>query len=264
MKGLRGFFTAAVLVGVFGIGLGAAAKENYTGRTLKSGTAGCGGCHASVSTAVAVVIAGPDTLRPGASGTYTVKISGGSGTSVCVDIATSAGALKTFDANLKLSNGELITNGIKRYTNGSYTYTFTLTAPATPQTVTLYATGMSTKSTFNFAPNKAVVIGSPATSTGTPDAVPEHAPLLVNYPEPFHAATTLAFALPAAGFARLALYDAGGREVAVLSEGSHTAGHHTLSWNAGGLQPGVYFLRLSARLNDGRVVQTTRKMTVLR
>ncbi|MBI5647248.1 MAG: hypothetical protein HY962_09985 [Ignavibacteriae bacterium] len=32
----------------------------------------------------------------------------------------------------------------------------------------------------------------------------------------------------------------------------------------GGLQPGVYFLRLSARLNDGRVVQTTRKMTVLR
>ena len=113
----------------------AAAHSSYTGRTKKSGTqAGCG-CHASVSPSVTVAISGPDTLQAGATGTYTVKISGGTGSSVCVDIATSAGTLKNADASTKLSGGELITNGVKKYSGASYTYTFTLTAPGSAQTV---------------------------------------------------------------------------------------------------------------------------------
>ncbi|MFZ1730762.1 MAG: choice-of-anchor V domain-containing protein [Bacteroidota bacterium] len=117
------------------------AHANYTGRTMMSGTAGCGGCHASVNSTVQVSISGPDTLSVGKNGTYQVRISGGSGSSVCADIAASAGTLAPADANLKLSKGELITNGTKRYSGGSYTYSFVLTAPASAQTVTLYATG---------------------------------------------------------------------------------------------------------------------------
>ena len=50
---------------------------------------------------------------------------------VCVDIAASGGTLAPADANTKASQGELITNGVKRYSGGSYTYSFSLTAPTT-------------------------------------------------------------------------------------------------------------------------------------
>ncbi len=77
-------------------------------------------------------------------------------------------------------------------------------------------------------------------------------------------ATTVRFALPRAADGRLAVYDAGGRLVRVLSEGVFTAGEHSASWdglNAAG-QPvaaGTYFYRLSAAGEE-----LVRKATVLR
>ena len=44
----------------------------------------------------------------------------------------------------------------------------------------------------------------------------------------------------------LSVYDALGREVAVLASGRQTAGEHTADWSAAGVAPGVYVVRLQA------------------
>jgi hypothetical protein len=242
----------------------AAAHSSYTGRTLKSGTqAGCS-CHASQSTAVVVAISGPDTLKVGAEGTYTVKISGGNGSTVCVNIATSAGALKTADATTKLSGGELITNGVKKYSGGSYTYTFKLTAPATAQALTLYATGMSTMSTFNHAPNKTVTVIPAVTEVEASASPAPVSALLGNYPDPFRSSTTINFSLADRGRVRLAVYDLAGQQIDALSNRMEEAGTHAVPFDGSRLPTGLYFVRLTGTLANGDAVNLTRRMVLAR
>ena len=62
----------------------------------------------------------------------------------------------------------------------------------------------------------------------------------------------IAFELPAAGHARLDVYDLGGRRIATLLDESLPAGRHAAAWNgrddAGAVQPGgVYLFRLETR-----------------
>jgi hypothetical protein len=238
------------------------AHSSYTGRTLKSGSGGCGNCHASQTSTVTVAVSGPDTLASGTDGSYSVTISGGSGSSVCVDIATSAGTLKTADANLKLSSSELITNGVKKYASGSYTYNFKLAAPATQQTVTLYATGMSTKSTYNFAPNKTVVVtnisGIDKPSVGSPAFIA----LSQNYPNPFASGTNIGFTLTQRAAVRLAVYDVSGAERVVLLDEPREAGLHRFEWNGASLQTGMYLCRLTAVMASGEMRSETIKLLV--
>ena len=54
------------------------------------------------------------------------------------------------------------------------------------------------------------------------------------------------FSIPSASAVRLALFDATGREVAVLSEGLRDAGIHSVRVPLAGLAPGMYFYRLSS------------------
>jgi hypothetical protein len=70
-------------------------------------------------------------------------------------------------------------------------------------------------------------------------------------PNPFNPRTTLVFELPAAGHARLELFDARGRYLATLVDGVLAAGRHELTWDgraADGsvVASGVYFARLIA------------------
>jgi len=78
-------------------------------------------------------------------------------------------------------------------------------------------------------------------------------------PNPARVATMLAFTLDQPGPVRLTLYDALGREVAVLLDGVHRAGPHEAALDASALRPGLYLARLEA---DGRAV--TRRVTVAR
>ncbi|MEL6706347.1 MAG: T9SS type A sorting domain-containing protein, partial [Bacteroidota bacterium] len=67
------------------------------------------------------------------------------------------------------------------------------------------------------------------------------------------------FALPAAGDARLSVVDVRGREVAVLAEGTRTAGTYALTFETAGLPAGVYVVRAAV----GGVTETQR-VTVAR
>lgn len=77
-------------------------------------------------------------------------------------------------------------------------------------------------------------------------------------PNPFNPATTIRFDAPAAGPARLAVYDLQGRLVEVLLERDVAAGPVHREWRPGGRSSGVYV----ARLECGGVVATTRLVLV--
>lgn len=78
---------------------------------------------------------------------------------------------------------------------------------------------------------------------GTPERFRVHAA----YPNPFADRTTISFDLPAAAPVSVVVYDVRGAEVARLADGEpHTAGTHTLGWDARGLASGVYVGRVTA------------------
>jgi len=81
--------------------------------------------------------------------------------------------------------------------------------------------------------------------------VPEEFSLSQNYPNPFNPETVIRFGLREATSTRLVVYDARGREVRRLVNGTLPAGMHTVRWDgkdASGrrVSSGVYFFRLEA------------------
>jgi hypothetical protein len=92
------------------------------------------------------------------------------------------------------------------------------------------------------------VHGAPASATSAPSEV-------VVSPNPFAGRATLSFMLAEASAVRLAVYDALGREVAVLVDGRVEAGSHTAVFEAGTLASGTYVYRLVAngQVETGRV-----------
>ncbi len=86
-------------------------------------------------------------------------------------------------------------------------------------------------------------------------------------PSPVRGAARFAFALPAAGDARLELFDAQGRRVAVLADARLPAGRYLRAWDgrdAGGrpAPAGVYLARLTLG-SGGAVDRATRRFVVL-
>ncbi|HYG68334.1 MAG TPA: T9SS type A sorting domain-containing protein, partial [Anaeromyxobacteraceae bacterium] len=97
------------------------------------------------------------------------------------------------------------------------------------------------------------------TASASSGAVPEALALLPATPNPARGQATLRFTQPEAGHVRLAVYDAIGREVAVLVDGSVEAGVHEAALDGGALPAGVYVVRMTA---GGRAL--TQRVTVIR
>ena len=76
--------------------------------------------------------------------------------------------------------------------------------------------------------------------------VPTQVRLNQNYPNPFNPQTTISYGLPQAGPVRLTVYDALGREVAVLVDREQAAGRYRATFEAGNRPSGAYFYRLEA------------------
>jgi unsaturated rhamnogalacturonyl hydrolase len=67
---------------------------------------------------------------------------------------------------------------------------------------------------------------------------------LAIYPNPFRTGTTLHFRTEKQGKVKLRIYDMSGREVALIMDGDLPSGEHKLSFDASGLEPGPYIVRL--------------------
>ena len=76
-------------------------------------------------------------------------------------------------------------------------------------------------------------------------ALPERITLYTNYPNPFNPTTTISYSLPIADEVRVEVFDALGRQVALLADGIRQAGRHEVRFNADGLPSGMYVYRLS-------------------
>jgi hypothetical protein len=67
-----------------------------------------------------------------------------------------------------------------------------------------------------------------------------------NYPNPFNPSTRIAFWLPAAGYARLRVFDVQGRLVQTLIDAYRPSGWGEVHWDAREAASGVYLYRLQA------------------
>lgn len=85
------------------------------------------------------------------------------------------------------------------------------------------------------------------------DLVPDRVTISNNYPNPFNPSTVISYALPADGFAEIKVYNATGELVKVLVNGEMPAGQHQVTFDATGLNSGVYFVRLVSK--DGQSIK---------
>ena len=79
--------------------------------------------------------------------------------------------------------------------------------------------------------------------------IPKAISLYPAYPNPFNPVTTIRFSLPVVETLHatsLQIYDITGKLVETLVDGAVEAGHHSISWNAGGVPSGVYFVHLES------------------
>jgi hypothetical protein len=78
------------------------------------------------------------------------------------------------------------------------------------------------------------------------DVLPTDFVLEQNYPNPFNPSTNIRFGIPESGYARLAVYNIVGEEVAVLLDGNIDAGIHNVAFDAQNLPSGTYIYKLQS------------------
>lgn len=141
--------------------------DGRIGRTLKTSTSGCS-CHSSRDVATSVTITGPGTVTTGTTNTYTLTISRATKTGAGCDIAARSGTLAPVSSTIHLSGLELTHNDNIPMTGNQVSILFSYTAPATPTTDTIFATGLATNSNgedtgdlWNWAASYRVVVIPP-------------------------------------------------------------------------------------------------------
>jgi hypothetical protein len=85
-----------------------------------------------------------------------------------------------------------------------------------------------------------------------------------NYPNPFNPVTTIEYALPTEAFVTLEVYDPLGRRVATLVNEQFTAGHHEVEFDASDLATGLYFYRMHAEGEGGKMFTQMRKLILMK
>ncbi len=80
-----------------------------------------------------------------------------------------------------------------------------------------------------------------------------------NFPNPFNPVTTISFYLPEPEEIKLSVFNIVGQPVAVIAEGSLSAGEHQFEWDATDKPSGMYIYQLEVGKNV-----MTRKMTLVK
>jgi serine protease AprX len=124
-------------------------------------------------------------------------------------------------------------------------------------------TGFTNPDTAHFEILSEICQAPPPVGVGDPRDIREVS-FAPGRPNPFRGVTALHFALPAAGEARLELFDVAGRKIRTLQKGWIAAGMHVRVWDRrtdeGALaSPGIYFAKLEA---GGRLL--SRKLVMLK
>ncbi|TRZ51928.1 T9SS C-terminal target domain-containing protein [bacterium] len=81
--------------------------------------------------------------------------------------------------------------------------------------------------------------------------------LYQNYPNPFNPITKIKFVIPKSSDIKLTVYDMLGREVKILAKGKYAPGEYDVTFNAGDLESGVYFYKLTVENPSGQTGKYT-------
>jgi hypothetical protein len=216
-----------------------------SGRTRKTSTAGCGGCH-SQGSSITGTITGPDSVLAGQTVTFTLTLNCSSGSGKYgVDIAAKLGALATISGQgLTLMGGELVQSTGITYVNPKV-ITFSYTAPGTAGSDTLYATvDRGHSGAYNWAPNKGFKV---YTLTGVVNnQTPVNYYLSQNYPNPFNPVTRINYGVLKASNVKVTVYNVLGKEVASLVNEYQNAGNYYAVFDASNYSSGIYYYKIES------------------
>lgn len=140
--GVAGALTACLVSG--------SAFAYITGQTGYSGkdsslTCASSMCHSTGGAVPTVKFEGPTSLEPGQTGNYTFVITGGPAVRGGYNVATDvAGATLNAGTGSRKVSGEITHTTSKAFTSNEVRFDFTLVAPSTGTTVTLFGAGNST------------------------------------------------------------------------------------------------------------------------
>jgi|WetSurMetagenome_2_1015567.scaffolds.fasta_scaffold31156_2 hypothetical protein len=153
-------------------------------------------------------------------------------------------------------------NHYENQPNGLFVYD--LSEPANPALVGYYEGNFSgvwaTDQYIYLVGGRLVILSFDASSTENEQIpIPNNSRLLVSYPNPFNAQTTISYSLPEPGPMTLTIYNLLGQKVATLFDGVQTAGEHKIIWDAKGMTSGVYFCRI-----ENSKIDQTAQMILLR
>jgi peptidoglycan/xylan/chitin deacetylase (PgdA/CDA1 family) len=86
-----------------------------------------------------------------------------------------------------------------------------------------------------------------------------------NYPNPFNPSTRIKYSIPFESNVRITIFNALGKAVRELTNGTQEAGTYELSFNGSGISSGVYFYSILANSTDGKQrFRETKKMILLK
>jgi hypothetical protein len=99
--------------------------------------------------------------------------------------------------------------------------------------------------------------------------VPQEFALEQNYPNPFNPTTTISYALPSEATVRLKIFNMLGQEVTTLVDAHHPAGYFDVRWTGNSnrgitVSSGVYMYRLEATTPDGKLLNSFKRMLLLK
>ncbi len=85
-----------------------------------------------------------------------------------------------------------------------------------------------------------------------------------NYPNPFNPVTLIKYQLPAVCHVSLRVFDVLGREVVTLVERQENAGHHGVEFDGSRYASGVYYYKLTAIDERGKMFARTQRMVLMK
>jgi hypothetical protein len=258
MKSIRFLLFCIVFVFLIQQAFVYSSSSGVTNATRKYGPSGCS-CHSGTyvtsDTSVKVIINGPDSLLINTTGTYTVTVSGGAATRSGVNIAISSGTLSTNGSTiLKFTNSELTHRSPVAYTNGSAVYTFQYKAPASADSVIMYAAGSSGKA-WNFADDKVIHVVKEMADVQLSNESKGYY-LLQNYPNPFNPATKILYSISADAMVTLSVYSVSGKLITTLGCSFRKAGKYSTDFNGASLPSGVYLCKMEAHELNSKKTMT--------
>lgn len=142
------------------------------------------------------------------------------------------------------------TGGVRKSTNGGLNWT-AMTVPA-GTTLTHMEFKKSGTVVYGYGVSNTTgavikLVDNVTEVTAVNSLIPDAFKLGQNYPNPFNPTTTINFSIPSASEVSLKVYDALGKEVAVLVNEFKTAGNYSYDFTAASsLTSGVYYYRMTA------------------